>query len=332
MKFFVKLRETRDARHLESQIERWRTLGIEGVVVGDHLFTSSAANVREQRRHEPAVLLSAVGALARDLDLAVLVANMSLAHPVAWYRAFAELALLYGGDRVIAGMGAGWNTEEFGVLGGNAPDYPQRIANLREALRNVRDAFRGARLTVDAPLFGFEDFALSPSAPIAPRLAVGGGSPAIIDIAGEFADHLDFDAPAGQGRVHRNSSGEEQRIADLTRRMNANHESVLNLNDLLSEATVRHRRKTPMSKSLHISAVRLGDERGTEWLRDWQRSYAIGNFVDDLSLAQDSPFFLVGSASAVHDKLDFFRRDLSLSFLVVPDTPDLEALMEVAMS
>jgi alkanesulfonate monooxygenase SsuD/methylene tetrahydromethanopterin reductase-like flavin-dependent oxidoreductase (luciferase family) len=39
------------------------------------------------------------------------VSNVGLLHPALVLRQFAQLAVLVGGQRVLAGLGAGWNRE-----------------------------------------------------------------------------------------------------------------------------------------------------------------------------------------------------------------------------
>jgi alkanesulfonate monooxygenase SsuD/methylene tetrahydromethanopterin reductase-like flavin-dependent oxidoreductase (luciferase family) len=330
VQYFVKLREVRDIRDLYSKTEAWASMGIEGVVVSDHLFTERSPTVRRQRRHDPIVLLAAVGALAPELRLALLVANLGIIPPAQLFRHFAELALLFGGERVYGGMGAGWNADEFSAVGLQFPSHRERVERLRETARAARELFDVGSADIDGKFVKFRHLPLSPSLESPPHLAIGGGSPPVIEIAAEFADHMDFDAPAAHVRMPRHARGPVLRTIDLRRRMATTWESVRSMRThLLQRAADVGRDPLSLTTSIHISAIGIVPFRGRTWRDEWREVYAIDTTEFTTNMMHDSPFFLIGSRRAVRRKVQALADDLALSFIVVPDVPDLADVMRI---
>jgi Luciferase-like monooxygenase len=70
-----------------------------------------------RRQPDPYILLAAADAVTQRAKLGTIVANASLQHPALLLPHFSQMARLFGGERVYAGLGAGWNREEFEALG-----------------------------------------------------------------------------------------------------------------------------------------------------------------------------------------------------------------------
>ena len=79
---------------------------------------------------DPLTTLAAVAGLSERLEVQTVVMNSAWVHPGLLLRQFAQLAVLLGGERVTAGLGAGWSAEEFDALGLAMPGvpYPDRPA------------------------------------------------------------------------------------------------------------------------------------------------------------------------------------------------------------
>ena len=119
---------------LSDDVRRLDDLGVHGVLLTDHLFMSHGKPRAEaQRPNEPMVVLGAIAALSSRLRLGTIVSNIGLLHPALVLRQFAQLAALVGGERVVAGLGAGWNREEFEALGMPMPRFGERLQRLEEA-------------------------------------------------------------------------------------------------------------------------------------------------------------------------------------------------------
>src|SRR5438132_4028775 len=127
---------------LLQEVKEWEELGVTGVLATDHLFGTALGSRREAARPpEPLTLLAAAGALSIRLHVGTIVSNASLLHPALLLRQFAELAVLLGGRRVLAGIGAGWNRPEFEALGMPMPSFTERMERLEDAAALGRQFF-----------------------------------------------------------------------------------------------------------------------------------------------------------------------------------------------
>src|SRR5512133_27525 len=114
--------------------QRLEALGAAGVVMGDHLFLPGppASDPLARMAADAMTVLTTVAAHSQRLGVATLVANVAFAHPLPLLRAFANLAAIHGGERVYAGLGAGWSRREFEGIGLDMPPHRERLARLAE--------------------------------------------------------------------------------------------------------------------------------------------------------------------------------------------------------
>src|SRR5262249_33608046 len=127
---------------LRDRVRLLDDLGVTGVLVGDHLFVGQGGSRAEARRPpEPLTTLATIAALSPRPPVGPIAANVSFLHPALVLRQFAQLAALFGGERVLAGIGAGWNREEFDAIGQPMPGFGARMDRLEEAARLARDLF-----------------------------------------------------------------------------------------------------------------------------------------------------------------------------------------------
>ena len=190
---YVSLGPVGDLDRLRPRIERLDALGVEGVLLPDHLFFAPGGDRADAfRTNDPIVVLGAIAAMSGRLRLGTLVANVGIAHPALILRHFAQLAGLVGGERVLAGIGAGWNTEEFDALGIDMPPHGARLDRLEEACRLARALFDDGIAAIDGDHVVTRDLPVAPRFGVAPKLLLGGGSDRLLEIAGRYADHVDL--------------------------------------------------------------------------------------------------------------------------------------------
>jgi alkanesulfonate monooxygenase SsuD/methylene tetrahydromethanopterin reductase-like flavin-dependent oxidoreductase (luciferase family) len=187
---------------------RYESLGVVGVVQGDHPFIPTAhyTSPVAAMAAECLTVLTTVAAHSDRLRIATLVANVGIQHPLFLLRKFANLALIHGGDRVYAGLGAGWSRRGFEAVGLEMPSHRERLDRLEEAVRLARELFDRGAADVHGDHVVAAEVPLAPRPEAPPRLLLGGGSPRLLALAGRYADHLDLAAPS-----HRKSSNEFQR-------------------------------------------------------------------------------------------------------------------------
>lgn len=127
---------------LRDRVRALEDVGAAGVSVSDHIFFTSAGRPRTEgvgHGADPLTTLAAVAGLSERLAVQTVVMNAAWVHPGLLLRAFAQLAVLLGGDRITAGLGAGWSTEEFDALGLAMPGFGTRMDRLAEVLAVARD-------------------------------------------------------------------------------------------------------------------------------------------------------------------------------------------------
>jgi alkanesulfonate monooxygenase SsuD/methylene tetrahydromethanopterin reductase-like flavin-dependent oxidoreductase (luciferase family) len=187
---------------------RYESLGVTGVVQGDHPFIPTAPYTSPiaAMAAECLTVLTTVAAHSDRLRIATLVANVGIQHPLFLLRKFANLAVIHGGERIYAGLGAGWSRRGFEAVGLEMPSHRERLDRLEEALRLARELFDRGAADVHGDHVVASEVPLAPRPEVPPRLLLGGGSPRLLALAGRYADHLDLAAPS-----HRKSSNEFQR-------------------------------------------------------------------------------------------------------------------------
>lgn len=167
-----------DAQRLAAYAHRAEEVGFDAVWVQDQVFG-------RRPRSEPLVTLSSVAAHAPHCQLGAAVAVVPGRHPVELARLAATLQVLSGG-RLVLGLagGSAWTAARLGI------DPDQRLPMLREAVHLLRELWSGAPVTVSGEHWSVDRAILrAGNGPInAPRLMIGGGSPAALRFAAHSGD------------------------------------------------------------------------------------------------------------------------------------------------
>jgi alkanesulfonate monooxygenase SsuD/methylene tetrahydromethanopterin reductase-like flavin-dependent oxidoreductase (luciferase family) len=280
---------------------RLESLGVAGVVQGDHLFLPGAP-FREPIARMAAdclTVLTTVAAHSERLGVATLVANVGFHHPLPLLRKFANLALIHGGERVYAGLGAGWSQREFEALGLPMPPHRERLARLAESARLARtlfdrgwDSARGEHVVAD-------DLPLAPAAPDPPRLLLGGGSPSLLQLAAQYADHVDLAPPP-----HRRADSELQRPFLTT------------VDDLAESARLAREGPRSLTLSVLLAAVVICDRAS---IRAEEEAICARVGLPWRPLAE-SPYVLVGEPERLAEQVRERQSRIGLDWLIVPDS------------
>ena len=207
MKVFVELTHfaaTAGRSALRDRVTALEDAGATGVAVSDHVFLTRDGRPRRDGADpgcEPMTTLAAVAGLSDRLELQTVVMNTAWIHPALLLRQFSQLAVLIGGERVTAGLGAGWSTEEFAALGLELPPFRTRMDRLEEVLQLARGLYDRGAVTLEGTHIVARDLPLSPVPEQPPALLVGGGSDRVLRMAGRYADVLDLHGDPRHGRV-----------------------------------------------------------------------------------------------------------------------------------
>jgi alkanesulfonate monooxygenase SsuD/methylene tetrahydromethanopterin reductase-like flavin-dependent oxidoreductase (luciferase family) len=303
MELFVSLGPVGDLDGLRPRIARLEALEVDGVFLSDHLFFAPGGDRADAfRANDPVVVLAAIAALSDRLRLGTLVANIGLVHPALVVRHFAQLAGLVGGDRVVAGIGAGWNTEEFDALGIDMPDHTSRLDRLEEACRLARALFDDGIASSNGRQVVTRELPASPRFEGRPRLLLGGGSDRLLDIAGRYADHLDLN-----GSSRRRPLGRRLPLFDdLSRRQSTT------VDDLV-DAAARVRSVADAAGRPHPT---------------------LSVFVDTLTVGHEPdppldacPYVLGGDPARIAAVATERAERIGIDALILPESPDLEAVI-----
>ncbi len=182
-------------RQLVEYAVRAEEVGLDSAVVSDHFLPW-----RHEGGHAPFALswLAAVGERTSRIQLGTSVLTPTFRYnPAVLAQEFATLGLLYPG-RVMLGVGTGEALNEIAVSGREWPEFKERYARLREAIRLMRElwtadepvSFDGEYYTtVDATIYD------RPEQPVPVYVAAGG--PQMAKYAGRAGDG--FICTSGKG-------------------------------------------------------------------------------------------------------------------------------------
>lgn len=305
---------------LESKVRELEDMGVDGLLFSDHLFMGSDDAGGPQGYVEPLTLLAAAGVFSEKMVLGTMVSNFGLEDPVLHCRRFAQLADLYGADRVLVGVGAGWNGEEWRALGRTMPSHEARMGRLEEVLVAARSLFHNGTADCDGHYVKLRGFPFSPWPERPPRLMVGGGSDRLLDIAGRYADVIDLNGSSRRLAV----GGARPRNADARRRMTT---TVADLEHSVSRARSAAReagRKDGLQFSVVISKVMLGSNRE---VAKWAEELAaeVGVSASDV---YECPYVVCGSATGAARSLAERVDLLGLEAVIVTEGEGLRSLCQ----
>ena len=307
---------------LAQKVAQLEALGVEGYLHGDHLFGHPPRDAGDGkldvgRAADPFSNLAAVGALSERLVLGTLVANAGFCHPALVLRHFVQLAALFGGERVLAGLGAGWSRDEFEALGIGLPPLGQRMEHLAGAAQLARAWFDTGIATVDAATFIARELPMAPALQEPPRLMLGGGSEAVLRIAGGYADHVDLHPLAG-----RRGPNEMRRFLETTM------SDAIKCVELLEAAEeAASRAPGTVERSMWMGLIEFC-EPAEHRLAEEKLCQSVGIERRDL---RECPYVLIGDAEEIADVLADRRERLGLDAVIVSLNAKLPRFMtEVA--
>jgi coenzyme F420-dependent glucose-6-phosphate dehydrogenase len=169
-------------------------VGLDSVMISDHFQPW-----RHIGGHAPYALgcLAAIGERTERVVLGTSVLTPSFRYnPAVLAQAFATLALLYPG-RVVLGVGSGEALNEMAVGLAEWPEFKERFARLREAVRLMRALWADERVSFDGDYYRTDDATIydRPDGGVPVYIAAGG--PVMAKYAGRVGDG--FICTSGKG-------------------------------------------------------------------------------------------------------------------------------------
>ncbi|MDQ0383140.1 glucose-6-phosphate dehydrogenase (coenzyme-F420) [Amycolatopsis thermophila] len=181
-------------RDLVEYAVRAEELGLDSVMVSDHFLPW-----RHEGGHAPFALswMSAVAERTKRVQIGTSVLTPTFRYnPAVIAQAFATMSLLSGG-RVILGVGTGEALNEIAVSGREWPEFKERFARLREAIRLMRELWTSDNVKFDGEYYTLVDAKIydRPEQPVPVYVAAGG--PVVAKYAGRAGDG--FICTSGKG-------------------------------------------------------------------------------------------------------------------------------------
>lgn len=161
-------------------------VGFDSIFVNDHIVVGNDARSAPWTNvYDPFVAMSFIAAHTAHIGVGVSVLIMPYRNPIATAKALATLDRMSGG-RLIAGVGAGWNEDEFAALG---VPFHQRGAQTNEYLRIWQACWAPGKVSFAGKFISFADMHVSPK-PLQqphPPIWIGGAGDAALRRAARFA-------------------------------------------------------------------------------------------------------------------------------------------------
>lgn len=190
----------------KSWAERADALGFYSVSVADHMFTRTNFLNFERTPQQPQMecytMLGAIAAVTRRVRLVPFITPMIFRSPALLAKMFSSLDQISGG-RMIAGLGAGWQREEFESYGYGLPSNAERIERLEEGIKILKamwteeePSFHGRHYTIEKA-YNFPKPVQKPHPPI----LMGGSGKKILEVAARQAEIMNLIAAVYQGSI-----------------------------------------------------------------------------------------------------------------------------------
>ena len=180
-------RQVASTEAIATVTQQAEALGFDSVWVSDHIVVPHSAIPRfGEVFFEPFTTLAYVAGKTQRIRLGTSVIILPYRHPLFMAKALATIDVLSGG-RLIVGAAVGWLAEEFEALG---IPFSERGDRSDEALKVMRAVWTEAEPKFEGRFFRFARIKAEPK-PLQkphPPIWIGGGSPAALRRAAEFAD------------------------------------------------------------------------------------------------------------------------------------------------
>ena len=178
-RFLADARRIGSVRDLAETARRAESIGIDTLVVPDHLI--------EQLSPIPA--MAVIAAVSDRLRIGAFVLNNDLRHPAVLAQDLASLDVLSEGRLDIA-IGAGWNRPEYDAIGLPFDRTPVRQARLTEAITVLKGCFADGPFSFSGEHYTITDYDAHPK-PVQkphPPILIGGGGRRTLTLAAREAN------------------------------------------------------------------------------------------------------------------------------------------------
>jgi len=179
--------ETVGLEQMGQYLRKAEDLGFESALSIDHMLLTPPAYACTWL--EPISLLSALAGVTRTIKLGTLVLVLPLRNPAYFAKEWATLDFLSGG-RSILGIGVGWHTEEFRVMG---VPHKERGARMNEMIEAVSLLWNEDDVSFEGKHYNFKNLTIDPKPIQRPRppIWIGGGTQPSEKVYGQTVSNID---------------------------------------------------------------------------------------------------------------------------------------------
>jgi probable F420-dependent oxidoreductase len=304
-RFLADAREIATLRELTETARRAEAIGIDMLVVPDHLIPQLA----------PVPAMAAIAAVSDRLRIGAFVLNNDLRHPAVLAQDLASLDVLSEG-RLDVAIGAGWNRPEYEAIGLPFDPTPVRQARLAEAVAVLKGCFGDGPFSFTGEHYTITDHDAFPK-PVQkphPPFLIGGGGRRTLTLAAREAQIVGLAPRIRAGGAPDPASvtfAATQEKIDWVREAAGERFEVLELNVYPSMTGVSIT-DAPLREAREV-AERLAQRSGVR--------------VSAEELL-DSPHIFINTVDGFVDKLRRHRDELGISSIMVGRVDEMAPVVE----
>jgi probable F420-dependent oxidoreductase len=206
-RFGVQITQVESAAKWRDKARKLEDLGYSTLFMPDHFG--------EELAPLPAIAMAA--AHTTTLRVGSLVFDNDYKHPAILAKEAATIDLLCDG-RLELGIGAGWMRSDYDALGLPYDPPAVRVDRFEEALRIIKECFRGEKFSQPGEHYRVSDYASYPKPVQAggPPILIGGGGKRVLSIAAREADIVGINPNLRDGEINAASAADS--LAEQTDR------------------------------------------------------------------------------------------------------------------
>ncbi len=304
-RFLADAREIATIRELTETVRKAEAIGIDTLVVPDHLIPQLA----------PMPAMAAIVALSDRLRVSGFVLNNDLRHPAVMAQDLASLDVLSEGRLDIA-IGAGWNRPEYEAIGIAFDRAPTRQARLAEAIAVLKGCFADGPFSFAGEHYTITDYDAFPK-PVQrphPPILIGGGGRRTLELAAREANIVGL-AP----RILPNAAGDPGSIT-----VAASAEKI----EWVREAAGERFADLELNVYPSMTGVSITDQPLGEAREVAERLEARSGVAVSPEELLDSPHIFINTVDGFVEKFVRLRDELGISSIMVGSVDELAPVVE----
>lgn len=304
-RFLADAREIATIRELTETVRKAEAIGIDTLVVPDHLIPQLA----------PMPAMAAIVALSDRLRVSGFVLNNDLRHPAVMAQDLASLDVLSEGRLDIA-IGAGWNRPEYEAIGIAFDRAPTRQARLAEAIAVLKGCFADGPFSFAGEHYTITDYDAFPK-PVQrphPPILIGGGGRRTLELAAREANIVGL-AP----RILPNAAGDPGSIT-----VAASAEKI----EWVREAAGERFADLELNVYPSMTGVSITDRPLGEAREVAERLEARSGVAVSPEELLDSPHIFINTVDGFVEKFVRLRDELGISSIMVGSVDELAPVVE----